>query len=410
MRDSSRSILAAIIFLLISFGGSVAVAGTFHVVIVADNGTGDDAFDRYINRDVVNVLVLASNAASEAGLSFSATALFPSELTTPNAFRISTRNGKTIRKAQHWALRNLKTPFDDIQFTRKTSIQRAEVRRTLKALKVGADDVVWFHYSGHGFRWNDKKTKWPALYIGHELEDAIEFEEALKYVKAMPARLKIAIADSCNSVVDQEMPESQKHSGARGAAARAKGFKALFGKGEGFLFMAGASPGEYGWTVDPQGSVFTYKLAHRIMIEVEKGTPASWTKLATKFKKPIRDFGIKQTPIADFRFGKGASTFRTLRQPTARVLRSPTKLSPQARKQLIRQKKVRALKVKALPKTKSARKKALRSKRKTVIRNKRFSAKMRSCLRRCGNKFRKQKKRLQACRRSCRSRTQRLRK
>ncbi len=47
-----------------------ASPSTVHLVIVGQNQTCDDVFDKAISRDIVNVLVVAGNGAKAAGMAF----------------------------------------------------------------------------------------------------------------------------------------------------------------------------------------------------------------------------------------------------------------------------------------------------------------------------------------------------
>ncbi len=420
MKRRTLNGLLSLLFALCIAAASSATAATLHLVVIADNGTGDDGFDKGISRDLVNILVLGQNAASDAGLTFSATALYPGPITS-NSYRYVTRNGKKVRTGGHWSVRNLTLPFDGLTYSRKNNVKRAEIRTAIKGLKVGADDVVWVHYTGHGFRWDDKQNKWPALYLDPQLNNSIEFEEILTLLRRSPARLKLAFADSCNSLVGEEMPDSQKHSGARGASTRKRGFKKLFKEGEGYLFMGGAKPGEFGWSVDPQGGVFTYKIVHRIMIEVEKGSSASWDSMAVKFKKPIRDFGIKQTPVYEFAFGAGkggvdanAPAYNPNRKKAPNLGKfSPADLTRFDRSKLSKNFKRRPTnavsknrknsKQLKTPKKRTLSKKAQGGKKRSKARKKkrRRPQTKAQCRKACAKRFKKSKSKRRRCARSC---------
>ncbi len=397
---SFKSLWSAVLVAMFLVTASVAQAGTLHLVVVADNNDGDAVFNQLMNRDIVNILVLANNAAKESGLRFSGTALFENPI-TDNAFRSVTRGGKTVKTGGHWAIRNLKAPFDGLNYTRKTTIDRDSIRGVLNGLQVGADDVVWVHYTGHGFRWDDKKNKWPALDIGEYLEDAMEFDEILTFLNGTSARLKMAFADSCNEQIGYDMPESQKHSGARGASKRKAGFKKLFKDGKGYLYMGATSPGELGYAVEPQGGVFSYKVVHRIMIEVERGSAASWDDMAAKFKKPIYDFDVKQTPIYEYSFGSVQSSAPASKMSKTKITGKKVGVAPSR----VDRSRLKGFKAKsAAKKSQAKRKSKQRRKSMRLSKAKRKDAadyKGQRCRKACKRKHRQDTAARRKCQRKC---------
>lgn len=83
---------------------------------------------------------------------------------------------------------------------------------SIHALTPGANDIVLFYYSGHGFSYADDETKqFPQVDLrSHPSSENIEVINAntenladlFQLIKSRGARLNIVIGDCCNSIID----------------------------------------------------------------------------------------------------------------------------------------------------------------------------------------------------------------
>ena len=118
-----------------------ATGPKFHLLVVAD--TQDPDIGAHAATDLVSVFILAKAMASSAGLEFSATAL------TSGGLRLADVTTDGLSRNPRLAKLGPVTA-DALKHTK--DIDPKTIEKTLKALKIGPDDVLWFQFSGRGFR------------------------------------------------------------------------------------------------------------------------------------------------------------------------------------------------------------------------------------------------------------------
>ncbi len=148
------------------------------------------------------------------------------------------------------------------------------VKNAVNSLSAGPDDVIFFYYSGHGFRTPPKKSDWPYFYF--HSERAIDFGWVAETLSAKGARLAISLVDACNNVVNVQVREEQKGIGATADKA-VNGYKELFLRHKGWVAGASSIPGETS-TATASGSLFTISFLSALRHEIAGPTP-SWKPL-----------------------------------------------------------------------------------------------------------------------------------
>ena len=193
---------------------------------------------------------------------------------------------------------NLKGLTKSKKVSASIGYDKAKVRKILKNLKVGKNDVIWFHYAGHGFRWSDQKAKWPALDLGgwassdadgaalrKVAEKSLQLAEVISTLEKKGARLTISISDSCNEDAELTMPKGAK---GRGKDKLTQGLTRLFKHAKGYIRISSTKPGELAWGDGDIGGVFSFKFVSAIMAEAKnKGDKADWKKLLKPFNGAI---------------------------------------------------------------------------------------------------------------------------
>jgi hypothetical protein len=174
----------------------------------------------------------------------------------------------------------------------------------IRELEAGHDDVIWFYFSGHGFRTNASNTDWP--YLAFEKADkGIEYGELGDELIKKGARLTVLVADCCNNVMKISHAPKIKGFKSKRKTANAhseEGYCRLFRKAHGVLMVAGAHPKEYSYADDDEGSSFT--LAFIDSIRKYTSSPSNdlcWTLILNKttrlLHKLTKDEKISQNPI-----------------------------------------------------------------------------------------------------------------
>ena len=148
------------------------------------------------------------------------------------------------------------------------------VKNAVNSMSAGPDDVIFFYYSGHGFRTPPKKSDWPYFYF--HSERAIDFGWVAETLANKGARLAISLVDACNNVVNVQVREEQKGMGVSADKA-ANGYKELFLGYKGWVAGASSIPGETS-TATGSGSLFTISFLSALRHQIAQPTPA-WKPL-----------------------------------------------------------------------------------------------------------------------------------
>ncbi len=177
----------------------------------------------------------------------------------------------------------------------------------LSDLQVNPDDVIFFYFSGHGYRTKlDEKHEWPSLSF-ENADVGIRFEEIANALQAKHARLILLFADCCNNKMSLSSapktfkPKPKFHRLEIKKDMKA-GYRKLFLQAHGTLMIASAKAGEYSYTDDDVGSMFTIALTKGLkeasLLPIENVT---WNALLNvsqnKLSKMTKEEKIKQHPI-----------------------------------------------------------------------------------------------------------------
>jgi hypothetical protein len=145
------------------------------------------------------------------------------------------------------------------------------ISSALSDMQIGADDVVVFYYSGHGYRLFNDQSRFPRLACSRNPVGNPQLENTAMTLRARGARLVLAIADSCNSFLGQ-VPAMM--SGPDSALA----LRRLFDGYQGTAILAGADYGQFSWYTQ-SGGVFTRQLFEALNNELERYDSARWERV-----------------------------------------------------------------------------------------------------------------------------------
>jgi hypothetical protein len=87
----------------------------------------------------------------------------------------------------------------------------ANTQRVIDTIKPAAPDIVFFYYTGHGFRYADDVSKYPRISfrtnnLQIRSQNNLAVEEVYKKLLAKRARVTIVISDCCNEKIDAAVP------------------------------------------------------------------------------------------------------------------------------------------------------------------------------------------------------------
>lgn len=174
----------------------------------------------------------------------------------------------------------------------------------LRALDAHADDVILFYFSGHGFRTDpNPENKWPILAF-EKAEVGIQFEEIATFLQKKGARLTLLFADCCNhEITSKKQAKPEPRILIKSVTKELKrGYCKLFLESSGILIVTSAKPGEFSYTNNVEGSLYTIALIKAIKETVKLPFEnIKWSTIIedakTKLAKVTVESNVEQHPI-----------------------------------------------------------------------------------------------------------------
>ncbi len=173
---------------------------------------------------------------------------------------------------------------------------KANLRNAINAIKPSADDIVFFCFNGHGFRWDNQKDKYPNICLDAEVDEVdgyyVSTTDIYNAIVAKGARLSIVFTDCCNSKFGEKMPPHQNntlYSRDFNSASKER-MKDLFLGSKGTILATAARPGEMAWSFEGGGSAFTQSFIKQLHQEVSKKRTdeVSWQRIVDGAIKSAR--------------------------------------------------------------------------------------------------------------------------
>jgi len=173
------------------------------------------------------------------------------------------------------------------------NLTKDNVENTLYSLSPGSNDVVFFFYSGHGFRWSNQSDQYSNLDFRYnpytEMSNAtcMTLTEVSDIIASKGARLNISLADCCNSDVGANSRSSEKFLASRSDPNYdEKKLARLFLNSTGNIKSCAASPGEVSWCNETDGGFFMFSFFQALHEEVGYlSDEARWDDILNNAKK-----------------------------------------------------------------------------------------------------------------------------
>jgi Caspase domain len=142
----------------------------------------------------------------------------------------------------------------------------------IQNLSVKNGDVIFFYFSGHGYRTPSKqKNSWPNLFFSLTYT-GMDFGEVTSMLANKNPRLFIAIADCCNNSIPDSFAPPVKQPlfltmrGVRNYKTR--NYRKLFLRTKGQIIVSSSKDGELAWGAS-NGAIFTLAFLKSLHSEVE---------------------------------------------------------------------------------------------------------------------------------------------
>jgi len=136
----------------------------------------------------------------------------------------------------------------------ENDFNKANLVKAVRGVKAGANDVLMFVYTGHGFRFDDQKDYYPnvdlrATNYDNPQKNYAAMTDIYNELSSKGARLTIVLSDCCNALIGVEAPMSNVNSLFSRANTNfdlAK-LSQLFLGSSGSIKATASSPGEVSW-------------------------------------------------------------------------------------------------------------------------------------------------------------------
>ncbi|MBN8641240.1 MAG: caspase family protein [Flavobacteriales bacterium] len=200
-------------------------------------------------------------------------------------------------------LQHLITEFEEIANTlnisfapyeiSSTDFNKTELVNTLDDLIVNSNDIVFFVYRGHGFRWSNQESNYPSLALtrSHTVplssNNTILLEEVYDSIVSKGGRLNIVLGDCCNSSIGISQSTADNYLYMQSnASAKYNKLYDLFINRQGSLLVSASDVGEVSWTNSHYGGFFTSSFLQALSEEISymKETESSWINIINNTK------------------------------------------------------------------------------------------------------------------------------
>ena len=153
------------------------------------------------------------------------------------------------------------------------------LKTALKNLACDKNDIIYFHYSGHGKRNADTETRWPDL--DFKSKGVVPLAEVNELIASKSARLKLIIADCCNQYSGTtERPTFHPIPALEGSDAEGNR-KKLFSEAVCFVVSSGSQPGQFSYGTYQDGGFFTNSFLEALQYTIIATNKADWNSVFT---------------------------------------------------------------------------------------------------------------------------------
>lgn len=171
--------------------------------------------------------------------------------------------------------------------TANRAYNKHNLSNAITNLRPAKNDIVFFCFNGHGFRWDDQKDMYPNICMIGPNDDVygnyVVTTDIYNAIKNKGARLSVVITDCCNSKYGERGPRQKENTLFSRSNTRVskKRMSELFLGTKGMILATAAKPGEYAWSFEGTGSAFTQSFISQLRKEVSAThtESPSWQRL-----------------------------------------------------------------------------------------------------------------------------------
>lgn len=171
--------------------------------------------------------------------------------------------------------------------TANRAYNKHNLSNAITNLHPGKNDIIFFCFNGHGFRWDNQKDMYPNIcMMGPDADvygNYVATTDIYNAIKNKGARLSVVITDCCNSKLGEYAPRQKENTlySRSNTKVSKKRMSELFLGTKGVILATAAKPGEYAWSFDGTGSAFTQSFISQIRKETSatRTEVPSWQRL-----------------------------------------------------------------------------------------------------------------------------------
>ena len=186
-------------------------------------------------------------------------------------------------------------------------VLKSAVFDQIDSLEVEAEDVIWFHFSGHGI--NDDLSPWPTLLIDGE-GPKMALKNIHNQLLTKKAKLVLTTADCCNRSIPIQnqaikYPEHIAEKGLIHDTKNSPHYCSLFRKSKGHILASGSKKGGYSKYSSPLGGYFTLSLCESLYAvgQSPSSSPRDWSAVLQQTAKSTYEStaAIDQVQVPQFK-------------------------------------------------------------------------------------------------------------
>lgn len=174
------------------------------------------------------------------------------------------------------------------------------LRNCLNGLQTSPNDIIIFHYSGHGGRAESSPDKFPQMDMYNEPpENYVYVNEVRQILASKPSRMRIIVADCCNKKATwYRQPQVVFERGATIVKdISQENLKKLFGNFSGEIVISGCKAGQTSCGDETKGGYCTYAFYSVIMAGVGSGAISpNWNAVCAEVQNSVTAMRPVQTP------------------------------------------------------------------------------------------------------------------
>lgn len=174
------------------------------------------------------------------------------------------------------------------------------VWKSLQSLNFNSNDVVFFHYSGHG---SNYAGQYPTLNLAGEKRLALE--EIHQLLNSKRARLVLTFADCCNQINNRQDAFWRTETTANLSTLETKNHNQLFKESKGNILACSSKKGTVSYYSDNLGGYFTLSLFEALRQESQQVNKLTWDKVlrtAQSYTKQVAHaYQVTQEPFFEIK-------------------------------------------------------------------------------------------------------------